>query len=258
MFAHNKLNNDSKNESIFNDFEKLYNSNVSEREKISRVIFELSNINVSNNVQKILNDLKIKKGSIVDSYSIISEKLKEELILIIEEIYQLKLKNLDLERQIDSITSELRDQSYVEKKHVDVCSSEEYKDFLSNYDVSLKISQEIIRKKYRLEAIIENQKLLDQAYSAKMLEIDFQIAKLSEVVNLFEVVKVRSVANQVSAEFNNYQEYEKLVIEKDDLFSEKKEEFKSISGGWTPANHHGKTAFSSINETVSKLQQRFF
>lgn len=227
----------------------VYSEEMSLEEKVSNTLLHLSSIDGVLSIEKLLGELKLQKSNILSLYDVLSSSIKRELMDHLDKLFELKLNNSKLEKQMDTLLYSVRISSpfIANYNSEQLPQSKEYRQFLQLYSDHTEGIQYTVKLKGKISLLLDSQKLLDKSYASKMAHIDYQIISLGRILDNLTEAKKEEVGALYFSQFNRLEELIKEITDNEEKLGKLKRSMNITREGFFN---------KGINETFSSELKR--
>ncbi|ADX97613.1 hypothetical protein [Mycoplasma suis] len=210
--------------------EWCYSDSKTLEEKISNTLLLLSTVDGIPSIEQLLGDLKVQKSNALSSYDALSSSIRSELLNHIDNLFELKLSNSKLEKNMDSLLYTIRISSpfTANFSHEKLPQSREYRQFLQLYSEHMEGVQKTVKLKSKISLLLDSQRVLDKNYASKMAHIDYQIISLGKILDNLTESNKEEVGSLYFSQFNKLDGLIKEITDSEEKFTKLKRSMNII------------------------------
>ncbi|GCE63169.1 hypothetical protein MHSWG343_01470 [Candidatus Mycoplasma haematohominis] len=201
------------------------------KERIARVIESLGEIDPNPDLSQVLDAIASEGKRMKDEYSNISDDIKKKFFEVVMQINDRKVEAAKIDIDLLKKEKELNRYCSIYAKVPPLQENvhdKEYQYFLSKYEQGVQLSQEISGLTFKATDLLNTQKVLDTAFSASIIEIDYLIRRLEDIIKTFRYVKTPELIESYKNRYCAYKDLQKLIDEKNREFDETLERMSSV------------------------------
>lgn len=193
------------------------------KERIVKVVESLERIDPNPELSKVLEAIVQEDKKMKDEYNKISEEVKKKLFEILMQINDRKIEAAKIDIELLGKEKELNKYCSIYAKVPPLqgnLEDKDYKYFLSKYEQGVELSQQIFQLTFQATDLLHTQKVLDTAFANSIIEIDYLVRRLKDVIKTFRYVKTPELVASYKDRYCSYKDLQNLVDEKNKEFDE--------------------------------------